>query len=320
MEFKTLSNIKVSKLCLGTWALGGKKYNNVAYGDISYKRCEEILNYSINKKVNFFDTANVYGDAEYKLGKILKNFREDIFIGTKVGCVSFKKKLNFSKSNIINQINNTLKNLKSDYIDMVQLYGPSIGDEKINEAFDTLNSFRERKKIRYIGISLRNPKDYLFFRKKISTDFVQCNFNLLDNRLLEKSLFEKINKDRTNIYIRTILNFGIFTEEFLNSRKKFKKNDHRSTWNYEQILKWIDAVNKIKKISNRKIEDTAYRFCNSFNFSGLIIGANKINHIKTALKKSNQKKLTKNELDKIISIRKDFEKKLFVKPKYKMKS
>ena len=64
------------------------------------------------------------------MGKFIRNKREDTFIATKVGCVSFHKKLNFSKKNIIKQISTSLKNLNSDYIDLVQLYGPSINDKK----------------------------------------------------------------------------------------------------------------------------------------------------------------------------------------------
>ena len=66
MILKTINNKKISKFCLGTWALGGNANNNIAYGGINFKTCEKLLNFSYEKKINFFDTANVYGDSEKK--------------------------------------------------------------------------------------------------------------------------------------------------------------------------------------------------------------------------------------------------------------
>lgn len=320
MKLKTENNKLISKICLGTWALGGSKKNNISYGNLGFKKSQEILNFAYENKINFFDTANVYGEAEKRLGKFLKNKREDTFIATKVGCISFHKKLNFSKNLIIKQINTSLKNLNSDYIDLVQLYGPSINDKNIFNAYDILNKLRDDKKIKYIGISLKKPSDYLFFRKLIKLDFVQCNFNMLDQRLLKNKILNSINKDCTDLYVRTVLNFGIFTEKFINNKFSFSKKDHRSRWNPEQIIKWKNSATNIKKSLNYKIEDTAYRFCKSFNISGIIIGAVNTNHIKISISSLTKKKLTNNEILKIQKIYKNFEKKLLIKPKYKMKS
>ena len=320
MKLKTQNNKSISKICLGTWALGGSKKNNISYGNLGFKKSQEILNFAFENKINFFDTANVYGEAELRLGKFIRNKREDTFIATKVGCVSFHKKLNFSKKNIIKQISTSLKNLNSDYIDLVQLYGPPINDKKIFYAYEILNKLKDDKKINYIGISLKKPSDYLFFRKSMKFDFIQCNFNMLDHRLIKSNLLKLINKDRTDLYTRTVLNFGIFTEKFLNSNYSFSMNDHRNKWNPEQIINWRDSAIKIRKSLNNKIEDSAYRFCKSFNISGIIIGAINIDHIKIAINSIAKKKLTNNEILKVKKLYKIFEKKLLIKPNYKMKS
>ena len=320
MKLKTQNNKLISKICLGTWALGGLKKNNISYGNLGFKKSQEILDFAFKNKINFFDTANVYGDAELRLGKFIKDKREDAFIATKVGCDSFHKKLNFSKKNIIKQIDCSLKNLNSDYIDLVQLYGPSVEDKKIFHAYEILNKLKNDKKIKHIGISLRKPTDYLFFRKFMKVDFVQCNFNMLDHRLLNDNLLKLINKDRTNIYTRTVLNFGIFTEKFLSSKPSFSKKDHRSKWNPEQIINWKDSAVDIKKSLNDKIENLAYRYCKSFNISGLIIGATNTDHVKIAINSITKRKLTNKEIFTIEKIYEIFEKKLLIKPNYKMKS
>jgi aryl-alcohol dehydrogenase-like predicted oxidoreductase len=320
MKLKTQNNKLISKICLGTWALGGLKKNNISYGNLGLKKSQEILDFAFKNKINFFDTANVYGEAEQRLGKFIKDKREDTFIATKVGCVSFHKKLNFSKKNIIKQIDHSLKNLNSDYIDLVQLYGPSAEDKKIFHAYEILNKLKNEKKINYIGISLRKPADYLFFRKFMKVDFVQCNFNMLDHRLLKNKLLNLINKDCTDIYARTVLNFGIFTEKFLNSKSLFSNNDHRSKWNPGQINNWKDSAIDIKKSLNNKIENLAYQYCKSFKISGLIIGATNTDHIKIAISSMAKRKLKNKEILMIEKIYKIFEKKLLIKLNYIMKS
>ena len=98
MKYFKLGKFRLSKICLGTWSLGGNKKHNFSYGHMNENRAYEILNYAYNKGINFFDTANVYGDAEKRLGKFFKNERDKVFIATKVGCTSFNKKLDFSRN------------------------------------------------------------------------------------------------------------------------------------------------------------------------------------------------------------------------------
>ena len=86
---------------MGSWRF---KKNNISYGNLGFKKSEKILNFAFENKINFFDTANVYGEAELRLGKFIRNKREDTFIATKVGCVSFHKKLNFSKKIFLNKL------------------------------------------------------------------------------------------------------------------------------------------------------------------------------------------------------------------------
>jgi Predicted oxidoreductases (related to aryl-alcohol dehydrogenases) len=213
MPLKTLSRKKVSRLCLGTWSLGKNSKNFSSYGPIDEKR-ENILNYAYKNKINFFDTANVYGDAEKLLGKVFKKQRKDLFIATKVGCISFNEELNFSKKFISKQIKKTLENLETDYLDLVQLYGPPTKIKEIKECIGFLKKLKKKKIVRNIGISLRNPNDYVYFRKFFKVDFIQCNLNILDQRILDKKIWKYIKRDNVIFMPRTVLNFGFFTENF----------------------------------------------------------------------------------------------------------
>jgi aryl-alcohol dehydrogenase-like predicted oxidoreductase len=319
MLLKTLNKKKVSNLCLGTWALGGNSKNLKAYGHLKEKP-ENIIKYSFKKKINFFDTANVYGNSEKILGKVFNKKRESVFIASKVGCVSFNKKLNFSKIFIEKQIKKILINLQTDYVDLIQLYGPP---KKINEIKDCINFLSNLKKrgiIRYLGISLKNPSDYLYFRKFYKFDVIQFNFNILDHRILEKKLWETIKKDNIIVLPRTILNFGIFTEKFINSKLNLSKNDHRSKWNKQQINRWVNYSKKIKILIKKDIEEICYRFCKNFYFKNIIIGGKEKVHIDQSLKSFKKSKLNYQELQIIFKIYNEYCKSLIIKPNYKMKS
>ena len=319
MKYFTVGKQKLSKYCLGTWSLGGEEKNNISYGNINRTKAENLLRYAYARGINFFDTANVYGSAEKRLGHVFKDIREKVFIANKVGCTSFKKKLNFSKKLIDKQLETSIKNLNTKYLDLVQLYDPDPNDNNLKQCIKHLHKKKKDGTIRFIGISLRQPADYIKLRKLYNFDTIQCNFNVLDQRVLDPKILKLLRKDKVKIFARTILNFGIFTDQFVNKKKvKFKKNDHRYKWNIKQILLWQEHIKKLKDVSNRPIESTCYRFCNSFNMSALIIGSNLKKHIDIAFNNIN-KKLNKEELNKINNIYKVFSRSRMLKPKIPIK-
>ena len=318
MKYFTLGKQKLSKYCLGTWSLGGEEKNNISYGNINKSKAENLLRYAYARGINFFDTANVYGSAEKRLGHVFKDIREKVFIANKVGCTSFKKKLNFSKKLIEKQLDISIKNLNTKYLDLVQLYDPDPNDNNLKQCIKHLHKKKKDGTIRFIGISLRQPADYIKLRKLYNFDAIQCNFNVLDQRVLNHKILKLLRKDKVKIFARTILNFGIFTNEFVDNNIKFKKNDHRYKWDKKQVLLWKEHIKKLKYISSRPIENTCYRFCNSFNMSSLIFGANSKKHIDIAIKNSG-KKLKKKELSRINYVYKAFSKNIMLKPKIPIK-
>ena len=321
MQYFNSNHNKFSKICLGTWSLSGKNSKIKSYERLNEKKIYTILEEALKKKINFFDTAPVYGLSEKYLGKFIHKIREKIIVSSKVGCVSFNKKLNFRKKNINNQIESIKKNLKTDYIDIIQLYNPNPHDPHLMSALELLDKLKSKKIIKLIGVTLNNPEDYIKLRKLFKFEFVQCNFNFLDQRILDLKILDLIKKDKSTLYARTILNFGIFTETFLKKNKlKFASYDHRSKWKIEQIHRWANYAKKVKSLSNRNLENTSYKFVNSYNIDGLIIGATKKVHIETACKKSNFKRLSKSELNKINEIYSLYNNELLQKPYYRIKS
>ncbi len=312
----------ISKFCLGTWSLGGPTRGASSYGKIDNKVVEDILNLSFENGINTYDTANVYGNSEKILGKFIKNKRERIKIATKVGCTSYFKNINFKKKTILNNIELSLKNLKTDYIDICQLYNPNPLDAKLLSAVEFLKKLQLKGKIRYLGVSLQNPNDYIELRKNFKFDMVQCNFNMLDQRILKNNINEYMKKDNVSLFVRTVLNFGFFTESFINKKRIiFKKNDHRSRWNKIQIQNWQKFSKKISYRFDTKIEDLAIRFIFSHKFiNSAIIGVMNTNQLTNMIKKINIKPLKKKDLKIINDIYNLFEENRLKKPKIPMKN
>ena len=308
---------KKNYVCLGTWSLGGYSSKNKSYKKLSKKNIFRILDEALEKNIKFFDTAPVYGQSEKYLGECIKNFREKVVIASKIGCIDYKKKPNFNKKSVSDQFEKILKNLRTDYIDIIQLYNPNPNDKNILKAIEVLEKFKLNKKINTIGVTLSKPEDYLILREKYKFKFVQSNFNILDHRLISNQILKKIKQDKAKIYARTILNFGIFTEFFLNRKNHiFDKSDHRYNWDFQQIERWKSHAKMIKTLLQDDIENIAYRFVNSFDINGIIIGAKKKEHINKLFNKKNFIKLNNSELNQIFKIYNYYSKEKLRKPKY----
>ena len=117
----------------GTWGLGG-----MDYGPIKEKKALNLLNYAYKKRINFFDTAPLYGNgrSETIIGSFLRNKkRKKIIISSKGGMLphrGFDWQQNFSFSNLLKDLNESLNRLNTDYLDYFLLHSPNIQKIRIN--------------------------------------------------------------------------------------------------------------------------------------------------------------------------------------------
>lgn len=160
MKYNLLGNtgLKVSELCLGTMTFGGKGYFKVI-GSLGQDVADELVKRSADAGINFIDTANVYSEgwSEEITGQSIHNLglnRYDIILATKVrgtmGAGPNDKGL--TRKHIIQQAEESLKRLKTDYIDLYQIhsYDPLTPLEETLRALDDLV---RSGKVRYIGAS-----------------------------------------------------------------------------------------------------------------------------------------------------------------------
>ena len=156
MEYRNLGNtgLKVSVICVGAMTFTEKGWRTA--GSMKFSEIKKVVDRAIDRGVNFFDTADIYafGESEELLGKALGNRKNDVIIATKVrGVMSDDPNdRGLSRYHIFKSVDNSLKRLGRDYIDLYQVHWWD-NSTPIDETLEALNDLVRMGKVRYIGIS-----------------------------------------------------------------------------------------------------------------------------------------------------------------------
>jgi aryl-alcohol dehydrogenase-like predicted oxidoreductase len=152
MDYRTLgrTGVKVSPLCLGAMMLG-------AWGNVDHEDSIRIIHRALDAGINFIDTADVYsrGESEEIVGKALAGGRRDrVVLATKVHGTMGDDPNEFGNSRrwIVREVENSLKRLGTDWIDLYQIHRPE-QDTDIDETLGALSDLVRAGKVRYIGSS-----------------------------------------------------------------------------------------------------------------------------------------------------------------------
>ncbi len=271
------TDIKVSEIGFGCWGIGGNTKNAIAYGPTNDEDSIEALNTSFERGVNFFDTSPLYGfgHSEELLGKVFSNKREQVIYATKVGYTDFSGKQNFSPDYIEKSLNDSLRRLKTDYVDIIQMHDLPLHELETNfNIVEKLDFLKKQGKCRYFGISNKTQNEA---EKTINQNIfqsIQLNFNLVDQRALKNKLFEFCDKKNTAIICKTPLCFGFLTGQY-NLKTLFHRDDHRSKWSEQQIELWSNSLKiflkELKNSENQSLAQFSLRFCLSFKEISTVI-------------------------------------------------
>jgi aryl-alcohol dehydrogenase-like predicted oxidoreductase len=275
---------------LGCWGLG-----STSYGSVSEDEAKKILFCAYDSGIRFFDTAPLYGEglSETRLGKYLP-IDSEITIATKVGIVSDTQgilKKNLNTKNIIDSVENSLKRLKREYIDLVQLHSPELNFESdilFNSLFELINSGKVRK----FGISLKTPKYLKVQHKLFPWASFQYNCSILDQRIVEShQLVNEYLSHSLKLIARTPLNFGFLTGQPPNI-ENLTSNHHLKNWHREQLLDWLGKRIKVidaLKGSDFNILAAALRFPIDAGLANIVIpGATTKSQLLTNIKAFSQ--------------------------------
>ncbi|NTV35763.1 MAG: aldo/keto reductase [Anaerolineaceae bacterium] len=225
MQYRELGRTgwKVSSLSYGAWAIGG------TWGPVDEAESIAALHRAVELGVNFFDTADVYGDgiSERLLAKLRRETRETIYIATKAG-----RRLNphiaagYDRANLTAFVERSLKNLDTEALDLLQLHCPPTQVYYMPEVFGILDDLVNVGKIRHYGVSVEKVEEALKAIEYPNVQSVQIIFNLFRTRPSEL-LFEQVKKRKVGILARVPLASGMLTGK-LKPDSAFSADDHRS--------------------------------------------------------------------------------------------
>ena len=225
MKYRELGRTgwKVSEISFGAWAIGG------TWGAVDDKESLAALHAALDGGVNFFDTADVYGDghSERLLAKLKKERTEKFYIATKAG-----RRLNphvaegYNRQNLTAFVERSLKNLETEAIDLLQLHSAPTSVYYMPETFAVLDELVKAGKIRHYGVSVEKVEEALKAIEFPGVQSVQIIFNIFRQRPGEL-LFPEAKRRQVGILARVPLASGMLSGKFTHG-SKFEKDDHRN--------------------------------------------------------------------------------------------
>ena len=156
MQFSNFKDLKISKIGFGCAGLSGSG-GGYGFGEISDSEANSLVHRALDREINLFDNAPIYGfgEAERRLGLALKNKRHDALIVSKCGVNWHENKrvdMNNDPDKCLDQLHSSLKRLKTDYIDIYMVHWPDSKYE-LEETFKPLLKAKQDGKIRFLGLS-----------------------------------------------------------------------------------------------------------------------------------------------------------------------
>lgn len=217
------TDLLISELSFGTWAIGG------SWGKTSDEEALRGLAKAMEEGVNFFDTADVYGDghSEELLAKATKGKEDEIHIATKFcRAGDILDPSTYSKESVTHYVEGSLKRLEREQIDLLQIHCPPFDILKQGDVFHVLDELKKEGKIRYYGVSVETVEEGLFCLEQPNVSSLQVIFNLFRQKPLE-TLFPAAREKQVGILARVPLASGLLTGKFTKDAQ-FEADDHRS--------------------------------------------------------------------------------------------
>ena len=339
MNFKKLGNtdLKVSTICLGTMTWGEQN---------SQKEAFEQINYSLDSGINFFDVAEIYpspcrketyGETERIVGNwFSKNKKRDkVILASKIAGPGMSwvrnGNLQYTKENFTKAIEESLKRLQTDYIDLYQLHWPERNVNnfgrlgyvhyennwnKFEDVLENLKKYVDSGKIRFIGLSNETPWGVMNYIK-LSKDknlprmmSVQNPYSLL-NRSYEVGLAEVSIREQIGCLSYSPLASGFLTGKYRNGAlpkgsRMERDYDFWSRYRKPHANEAVEEYFKISKKNNLNLAQMSIKFCEIQPFmTSVIIGATTMEQLKTDIESVNVN-LSKEIIEEINNVQKKY--------------
>lgn len=243
---------QVSEISFGAWAIGG------SWGEVDDKQSLAALNQAIDCGVNLIDTADVYGmgRSERLLAQLKRDRRDEIIIATKAGRkLPAQTVAGYTRENLTAWVEESLRNLATERIELLQLHCPSTDLYYHAEVFGILDDLVSAGKIAHYGVSVERVEEALKAIEYPNVKTVQIIFNCFRLRPSEL-LFHETRRRQVGVLARVPLASGLLTGKFA-PNSQFAAEDHRnfnrhgeafdvgetfSGVDYETALKGVDEI------------------------------------------------------------------------------
>ncbi|NNG27458.1 MAG: hypothetical protein HKM87_08025 [Ignavibacteriaceae bacterium] len=272
MKYRRLgkSDIEISEISLGCWTMGGLNWVNGmpnGWANVDENEIAEAINYAIDQGVNHFDNADVYGNgrAERMLARILGDRTNNFIIATKVGWFPGTAAHAFEPMHIRHQCEQSLINLKRDYIDLYYFHHGHFGDndEYLDDAVEVMNKLKEEGKIRLIGQSAYSHEDFQKLIPKVKPEVLQSWANAMEPVFITEGTPTRKFMDENQISFVAFrpLGQGLLLDKYhKNNPPKFEDGDHRKgleRFSVERLANLEPKIAKLKEKFGSNIEDLA---------------------------------------------------------------
>src|SRR3954466_11208595 len=214
---------KISDISFGAWAIGG------SWGTVDDRESLAALHQAIDCGVNFIDTADVYGmgRSERLIAQLKRERGEEIVVATKAGRrLSPHTADGYNERNIAGFIEDSLRNLSTDCLDLVQLHCPPTDVYYRPEVFELMDRFKAAGKIRHYGVSVEKVEEALKAIEYPGVQSVQIIFNMFRHRPAELLFREALSK-KVGILARVPLASGLLSGR-MTRNSSFATADHRN--------------------------------------------------------------------------------------------
>jgi len=270
MKYRVLgrTGLSVSEIGFGAWGIGGRTVGTTSYGDTDDRTSLAALGRALDRGITFFDTSSAYGNghSEELIGRAFEAKRDRAVIATKAGYDAWDKPPDFSPAAIVASAEASLRRLRTDYIDLLQLHNPPSEALRAPELREALERLQAVGKIRAWGVSAKSPVEAIEALTDFDAAVVQANFNMMDVRALD-GLLAEVERRQAGFIGRTPLCFG-FLSGSISKQTEFPPGDHRLGWSRAQLDNWIDGaadlLAAVKVAPGREGAQSALRFCLAF--------------------------------------------------------
>lgn len=292
MQYNRLGNtdLKVSEIAFGGVEIGMPYGLNMSQAKQMplKKDAINLLHHALDKGINFFDTARLYGESENIMGEAFYGMRDQVILASK--CRHFRNTdgslpARSDLKNIVRtSIQESLKSLKTDYIDVFMLHYADLEILALEELYEVFADLQKEGLIRYPGISVYQEQETKRALDKGFWEVIQAPFNLMDQK--QSVHFQQAHEQGVGIVVRSVLMRGLLTDKSFQLHPALKPvQDH------------IHQYRQLFHADITTLAALAMKFAASIpEISAVLVGFDKMEFVDNALEIFNDQYLSSEQL------------------------